>query len=70
MHTAKITLEGLEMANNGELFLYNQVGQRVRTINFTGNVIELNRDNLQAGIYFFQIQVDKQLIANGKIMTQ
>jgi len=63
MHTAKITLEGLEMANNGELFLYNQVGQRVRTINFTGNVIELNRDNLQAGIYFFQIQVDKQLIA-------
>jgi hypothetical protein len=51
------------------LIVFNRFGQQVRKINhLSGNNINIDRANLQAGIYFFQI-LDKSILkSNGKLV--
>jgi hypothetical protein len=50
------------------LTLYDIRGQVVRTINnITTNKVEIERQSLANGLYFFQLHTDKHIIATGKL---
>ena len=54
---------------NSKLDIFNQYGQKTRTIHFTTEgKTELKRDNLAAGIYYYQLTQDGRQLANGKIV--
>lgn len=55
-------------SENCTLTLYDSYGRTVRKITdiMTGRV-EIERHNLKCGLYFFQLQTDKQIIANSKL---
>jgi len=56
---------------NCTLRLYDRHGQPVRTIiNIRSDKVEIDRQNLQSGLYFFQLQTDKQIIATGKLTIE
>lgn len=56
---------------NCTLTLYNLCGQVMRTIqNITTDRIELERQSLANGLYFFQLSTDKQIIATGKFTIE
>ncbi|MGZ4056955.1 MAG: T9SS type A sorting domain-containing protein [Bacteroidia bacterium] len=56
---------------NCTLTLYDLHGQAVRTINniITGKV-EIERQSLVSGLYFFQLRTDRQIIATGKLTIE
>lgn len=50
------------------LTLYDLHGQVVQTIkNITADKVEIERQNLASGLYFFQLRTDRQIIATGKL---
>jgi hypothetical protein len=53
---------------NCTLILYNLQGQVVQKIkNITAEKVEIEKQNLSTGLYFFQLHTDRQIIANGKL---
>jgi FtsP/CotA-like multicopper oxidase with cupredoxin domain len=64
---ATLVLEG-DLVENFSLEIYNIQGKRLQTdININGNVAEINRSNLNAGIYFYQILSKGKILSQGKI---
>lgn len=58
-------------SENCTLTIYNTSGQLVQTItDITTNKIEIERQNLLKGLYFFRLHIDRQVIANGKLMVE
>lgn len=55
---------------NIHLKIVDLVGQEIKTINFTGKQLVLNKDNLAPGIYFVQIINDNKNIVTKKIVVQ
>ena len=54
-----------------EVNIYNALGHLVKTIsNQQGNSIEVQRDNLPAGTYFYQLKSDQQLLHTGKLIVR
>lgn len=66
------TLEFDNLKNeNCTLTLYDTDGRLVQTIiDITTNKVEIERKKLSSGLYFFQLQTDRQLIANGKLVIE
>jgi len=64
------TLEFDNLKNeNCTLTLYNSYGKFVRTISdITTDKIEIQRQNLADGLYFFQLRTDQQVIRSGKFI--
>ena len=65
----------LEFSNptkqNCSLTLYDLRGQIVRTIkNITTDKVEIERQSLASGLYFFQLRTDRQIIATGKLTIE
>jgi uncharacterized repeat protein (TIGR01451 family) len=54
----------------GQFTLTNQLGQAVRSLRFNQQTLRFERGNLDAGVYFFQIQTDNQQVFTGKIMLK
>jgi len=53
------------------LTILDKLGRRVRTVNtLSTNRIEINRENLDAGIYIVQIQTERKVVAIGKLMIE
>jgi hypothetical protein len=53
---------------NCTLTLYDLRGQLVQTIeNITTDKVEIERQSLASGLYFFQLRTDRQIIATGKL---
>lgn len=53
------------------LTLYNVCGQLVRTIdNITNEKVEIEKNNLINGFYFFQLQASGQILASGKLVIE
>ncbi|MEZ4955628.1 MAG: T9SS type A sorting domain-containing protein [Saprospiraceae bacterium] len=50
--------------------LKNQNGLTVMEKDFWGNTLEVKRNNLPNGIYFYHIYLDEKIIAKGKIIAQ
>ena len=40
------------------------------TVEINGNSMEIKRDNLPSGIYFYRVTNNKQPVANGKLIIQ
>ncbi|MBL4657027.1 MAG: T9SS type A sorting domain-containing protein [Flavobacteriales bacterium] len=57
--------------NNCMVALYNMQGQLVRTINgITTDRVEIERQNLTNGLYFFHLRTDRKIIATGKLTLE
>lgn len=55
--------------NNASFTLYNAAGQQVKQLNnISGNSFTLYRENLAAGLYYFQFLQDKQTPVAGKLI--
>lgn len=53
------------------LNVFNVTGQMVEKIdNITGNMIKVERKNLNSGIYFFQLKSAKGIVAQGKLIIE
>ena len=67
-HTSTtIQLEGLP-DEQYTLQLYAVDGQLIRTAKFRGNAYVIERNELPQGLYFFNIESDKAIIASGKLI--
>lgn len=56
---------------NSTFILYNTNGQVVQTImNITSEKIEIEKQDLTNGIYFFQLWAENQIIAAGKLAIE
>lgn len=64
-----IEIEGLEI-KNGVFMLYDVTGRLLRREHFYSNNFVLQKKNLQTGLYFFTIENENLIIANGKIISQ
>jgi len=62
-------IEGLEI-QNGIFKLYDAMGRIIRKQKFNNNTFTFQKKDLQAGIYFFTIEENGQLISNGKLIAQ
>lgn len=55
----------------GKFILHDVLGREIKQIEIDGNSIEIKRENLPNGIYFYKITNEKnEIIASGKIVTQ
>lgn len=54
---------------NAELKMYDVTGREVKQFTITNGQSEIQRGNLQSGIYFYKMTSDSGMIAAGKIMV-
>lgn len=62
-------IEEMEI-NNGTFQLFDAMGRILVRQNFNNNTFTFQKSDLQAGIYFFTIEENGQLISNGKLIAQ
>ena len=62
-------IEGLEI-KNGNFKLFDAMGRLLQEQTFNNNTFTFYKKDLQAGIYFFTIEENGQLISNGKLIAQ
>ena len=55
---------------DGLLVIYNIVGKEIRAINFSGDQIIVEKENISNGIYFYKIFTDNKALATGKFIIQ
>jgi len=55
---------------NGILSLYNLTGQQIRFYKFEGSSVDIYKEDLSTGIYFFKVVGQGNLIASGRILLQ
>ncbi len=68
--SASTTVQLSAPVNNGTLEILNVYGQKVREItSLANNIINVERDNLPAGIYFLQVNENDKIVATGKMIV-
>jgi hypothetical protein len=55
---------------NSTVEIFDVLGQKVRTISFSGNELSLEREGLKPGIYFIQIVSANMILTNKKVVIQ
>jgi hypothetical protein len=55
---------------NSELKIFNALGEQVKQQKLISKTTIINRDKLANGIYFYQIQNNKGILAKGKLMIE
>lgn len=69
--STSVSIEGLTHVSNNTIFtLYNVLGEKVRTMPVKSKTFEIQKESLQRGVYFYQINNDSQTIANGKLVIE
>lgn len=63
-------LNSNENLKDGVVKLFDVMGNEVRSIPLTGKETVIEKDNLSAGIYFYEVIDSKEIIATGKICVQ
>lgn len=60
----------LLVGTTGEVNIYDEVGNKVLTVNFTEgkNSMEVNLSNIAAGVYYYKILVEKQMVKSDKLV--
>lgn len=67
---SSISLEFNRALNNATLFLYDALGKMVLQIDsINSNEVNLHRNSLKAGMYFFRIVENNQEVSKGKIVA-
>ena len=68
--TSQVTLLAEKEFKNAELILYDLFGKKIKHLtSITGKQINLNREELPAGMYFFTIQDGSHQLYNGKVIA-
>ena len=55
---------------NGLFELYDLQGKQVRTYEFSGSELSIERGDLQSGMYLFEVKADGVLLGNGKLVIK
>lgn len=61
------TIQFDQALKNATITLYNATGTKIKTISFSGDKIEIERDRLIDGIYYYQVVAEDGRILNGKL---
>lgn len=62
------TIQFNHQLKDSSLNLFNVTGERVKTINFSGESVKIERENLSEGIYYYQIIQENGNVLKGKLM--
>jgi len=65
-----ISIEGLEYLGNATFTLYNVLGEKVKSFTVNTPTFSIQREGLQSGVYFYQLNDEKQNSFNGKIVLK
>jgi predicted secreted hydrolase len=68
--TAQTTISLKKELKNGTIKIVNALGKEIRTYQFSGTQLTIDKGELKAGVYFVQVISDKKVIANEKIEVQ
>lgn len=68
--TSQTTISFNTEIKNATIKIVNVIGMEVRNINFSGSELVIEKEELQAGIYFLQVVSENRLITNRKIVIQ
>lgn len=68
--SATIEIPGLDLQGPHEFQLLNMHGSVVREFSFTGNSVLVNRNDLPAGIYFYRIIREGEIVSTGKLIAE
>ncbi len=68
--TTLILRDALLQSSANVLTIYNMQGEAVRQSRFDAPSIELNRGELQSGIYFYELKDDSRVKARGKLVIE
>ncbi len=69
-HTSTLfKINGMSL-QNGKLLILDAMGRTISQKTFSGNVFRLKGNELNSGLYFYQIVDDEELIVTGKLMVQ
>jgi hypothetical protein len=70
MHsTSKLIMPG-KQDGNYQLQLYNSMGLIAKELRFQSNEIIIQKSDLDEGIYFYRVNSENQVIADGKLVVQ
>jgi len=64
---SQTTISLKKEVKNGKIKVINIIGEEMKTYQFSGNQIIIERGELDEGVYFIQVFSEKELIANEKI---
>lgn len=67
---ATFELEGASIHPPLDFYIYDVAGRLVRSERFYDMTFTFDRGNLPAGMYFYQITTENQLVSTGKIITK
>jgi len=59
-----------ESAGRVELMLFNKQGLFVKSIVADKGIVQLEKDNLSPGLYFYQLKSNASIISSGKVMVE
>lgn len=62
-------IEGVE-SENGELLLFNRLGQLIQSKSFEGKQVNLESRQLPSGLYYYKLNINGQLVNSGKIVKE
>lgn len=63
------TIQFNSTINNAELNVYNLYGQKIKTMNcISGDQMKIERENLNSGIYLYELKQDSKNISTGKLI--
>ena len=68
--TSQTTITFSEAQKNTTINIKNIVGKEIKTINFTGRQLVIDKAEMKAGIYFVQTTDKQKRICNNKIIIQ
>jgi len=68
--TSETTISFNELQKNTTIKIMDAIGKEIKTINFTGKQLVIEKGEMSKGIYFLQITDEKKNIVNKKIIIQ
>ncbi len=67
---SQTTVSFTKELKNATIKIVDVLGKEVKSIDFSGNQLILKKGELNAGVYFIQVVLEKELIANQKVVIQ
>lgn len=67
--TSHTTLSFNKELKNVSIIITDVIGNEVRSVNFSGSKLTIEKEGLNSGIYFIQVISEKKIVANKKIVV-
>lgn len=68
--TSQTTITFSEEQKNTTIIITDLVGKKIKTLNFTGRQLVIDKEEMKAGVYFVQTTDGKKNVTNKKIIIQ